>query len=151
MKAPLPGRAQAGVALVVALLMLALLTLLVVSALRTTTTDLLVVNNAQERRRVEAAVQLALNRVISEPQAQAFVNGGNVLYEDLDPDVSVSEPSCVGAAPASGYSARQGIIVPEDTVWEMTGSATDGVSGAAATLTQGVRIRLHNGVCSANP
>lgn len=144
-------KSQRGIALVVSLLMLTLMTLIVLSAIRTTSVDLKVVGNVQERLRLEASVQVALNRVLSEANAAGFVSGTEKTYTDLDPEVTVQSPNCIGTAPASGYSARQNIVPPEDTVWQLIGSALDSLSGADTTMTQGVRIRLHNGVCYDHP
>jgi len=144
-------RNQGGAALVVALLVLTVLTLLVLAALRGSATDLLVTHNLEERARVASSVQIGLDRLLNQSSAAAFVAGSEQTFDDLDPEVTVAEPRCVGSSPASGYSARTSVTVPEDTVWEMTGSAQDPVSGADTTLTEGVRIRLHNGVCSDHP
>ena len=55
-------------------------------------------------------------------------------------------PACLGTSPAQGYTAVNNITL-YDTNWSLTATATDPVSGATATIDQGVRIRLPTNFC----
>lgn len=140
---------QRGMTLVIALLMLVLLTLFALNTIRTSTVGLRVVGNQQTQRQMEAAAQDAIEQEISSsssfgPTAAAksvAVNGFSV---------SVSAPTCLYTTPASGFSASMSTatITPEDDTFEIVATATDPVSGAQASVHQGVHMRGLAGSCS---
>lgn len=135
---------QTGTTLVVSLLMLIVLTLLAITAINTSSVDLRVAGNLQAQQEAEAAVQQAIEQVISSianfntPTAQTITINGL--------DVNVEAAQCLGASPASGYSATWG-LAPVDTYWEVIASTNESTTGAQATIHQGVEIRLPAGSC----
>ena len=107
--------------------------------------NLKIVGNMQAQRLMEMAAQDAIERMVSTPAyysltptAQSFTISGLT--------VSVSAPACFRNTPATGYSATSGIS-PEDNDWEFIATVTDGLTGAAMALHQGVRMRMLAGNC----
>jgi Tfp pilus assembly protein PilX len=140
-----PRHLQQGATLIVSLVMLVVMTLFAISAINLSSTNLKIVGNMQSQRLMEMAAQDAIERMISTPtyysltpSAQSFTISGLA--------VSVSAPACSRSTPATGYSATSGIS-PEDDDWEFVATVTDGLTGAALALHQGVRIRLLAGNC----
>jgi Tfp pilus assembly protein PilX len=138
-------RNQSGVALVVALLMLTVLALLGVSAVNNSTVNLRVTYNMQSYQDAEAAAQDAIEQVIgtiasfNTPADKTIPSYGGI-------GVQVDAPVCLRTRPAEGYSAKFP-LAPEETEWSVRAVATDGVTGAAATLTQGVAITMPADSC----
>jgi hypothetical protein len=63
--------------------------------------------------------------------------------------VEVTRARCLGFEPASGFSAKWS-LAPEETMWQLSATTEDAsVSGAIAHLTQGVRILMTAGACTA--
>ena len=98
----------------------------------------------QAFRRLGFPVAQALEQIISDPtsftapSAQALtVNGVNV---------ATTAAVCYHSTIAEGYEINVGadgkVVGPEDNVWEVRGSGTDALTGAQATVTQGLRIRM---------
>ncbi len=136
---------QCGSVLLVSLLMMVVLTLLAVTAINTSNVNLRIVGNMQAQQEVEAIVLRAIEEVVSDisyfnvpaTTPTLVVNGR---------DVTLAERVCLRATPATGYSAVWG-LAPQNTVWEIEAASTDAVTGAQATIHQGVQILLTAGGC----
>jgi len=61
--------------------------------------------------------------------------------------VNVSAPICIDSRVATGYSAVVDNIIPDDNTWEIIAAVTDNVTGASATIHQGVEMRMLAGNC----
>lgn len=145
MNRPFPSRRQRGATLLVSLIMLVVLTLFAVAGFNLSSVNLRIAGNFQDQKSMEAAALQAIEEVISKgdvfnaPVAQTIPVGGY--------NVSVTAPRCNYSAPAEGFSLKEDTLVPDDNDWEFTASVTDATSGARATITQGVRIRMLAGNC----
>lgn len=146
-------RRQNGATLLVSLIMLVMLTMFAVTGFNLSSVNLKIAGNFQQQRNMEAAVQQALEQVMSTatsfnltPAAQSIcVNGGSGCAGGYI--VNVAAPVCNYYVTASGYTKKIGELAPEDTDWEIRASATDTLGGATATITQGLRVRLLAGNC----
>ena len=140
-----PGHSQRGAILIVSLIMLVVMTLFAVSAINLSSMNLKIVGNMQAQRLMEMAAQDAIERMVSSPTYFSLTpTTQNFTISGLT--VAVSAPACVRSSAATGYSATSGIS-PEDNDWEFVASVTDGLTGAALSLHQGVRIRMLAGNC----
>ena len=136
---------QSGAVLVISLLMLLVMTLLAVSSISSSNVNLLIVNNVQSSLQTEAAAQQAIELAISDIET---FNSPAELSRTIDGrDVTVTQAHCLGYEPAAGFSAKWS-LAPEDTVWQFAAQASDSVSGAGASITQGVRILMAAGACA---
>lgn len=138
---------QRGATLIVSLIMLIVLTLFAVSAINLSSINLKIVGNMQSQKAMEAAVQDAIEQMLSTPTYYSLTPSNQTLTVSGF-DVSITAPDCLRSVPATGYSATSGIS-PEDNDWEFIASVTDGLTGAQLTLHQGVRIRMLAGNCPA--
>ena len=135
---------QRGAVLFVSLIILVLITLFVASSANISSSDLRIVGNFQNKMSLSQSAQQAIEIVLSDvnnfttPVAQTITVNGTPF--------AIPAPSCLGWSPAQGYTAVNSITL-YDTNWLVTASATDGVTGATATLSQGVRIRLPTSYC----
>lgn len=137
--------AQQGATLIVSLVMLVVMTLFAVSAINLSSMNLKIVGNMQTQRLMEMSAQDAIERMVSTPTYYSLTpTTQNFTISGLA--VAVTAPACVRSVPATGYSATSGIS-PEDNDWEFVATVTDGLTGAALALTQGVRIRMLAGNC----
>jgi len=161
---------QRGATLFVALVMLVMITLLVVSAFRVSNTNLKVVASMQGQQEAIGAAQAAIEQVLSSPdfaEDPAVVaatpipidingSGGTAEYTvsmtpqprclrsrpvtptELNPSILADRP-CIG-------SARQGAGTMasfcSNTIWELTATTTDTVTGAQTVVRQGVGLRV---------
>ncbi|GAC1389258.1 MAG: hypothetical protein NVSMB34_00100 [Variovorax sp.] len=141
-----PQRSQRGISLLVTLVMLVVMTLLVVSAIRAGNANLKTTANLQLRQEAAHAAQDAIEQTLSNmanfstPVARAIsvaVDGGSTAYT-----VNVAPPTCLFAVPVGGYSIEFLASAPNDTFWDVKASTTDAITGASATVHQGVRIRV---------
>lgn len=140
-----PKPSQQGATLIVSLVMLVVMTLFAVSAINLSSMNLRIVGNMQTQRLMEMSAQDAIERMISTPTYYSLTpTTQNFTISGLA--VAVTAPACVRSVPATGYSATSGIS-PEDNDWEFIATVTDGLTGAALALTQGVRIRMLAGNC----
>lgn len=137
---------QRGAVLVVSLLMLLVMTVLAVSTIDTSNINFQIINNLQSSLQNDAAAQRAIELTISD--IATFTNPGARSLTIEGQQVNVSRARCRGFTPGTGFSAKWG-LAPEETVWELTASASDPVSGASASSTQGVRILMTAGSCAA--
>lgn len=147
-------RRQQGAVLLVSLIMLVVLTLFAVSGFNLSSVSLKIAGNFQEQKLMEATAQQAIEQVISTPAAfnltpttqQICVNGvapgctGGTLVE-------ISAPVCNYSVTAKGYTKQIGQLTPQDTDWEVRAMASNAITGAGATVSQGVRIRMLAGNC----
>ncbi len=137
-------RHQRGAVLIVSLIVLVLLTILIVSSVNLSSADLRIVGNMQSKMAMAQTAQQAIEQVISSiasfdaPAAQTITINNT--------PTAVAAPVCLGTAPAAGYTAVADITL-YDTNWSVTATATDAVTGATATVAQGVRIRLPTNYC----
>jgi Tfp pilus assembly protein PilX len=148
----LATRRQRGITLVVALIMLLLLTLLVSGAFSLSTVNLKAVGNMQARSEALAAVNTALEDVISSSFVGAGVQTPSVDINNdgtNDYSVTIQAPTCIRATIADAVapsSVSLGVISSDtwNTVWLLDAIATDlsGGSGATVHVRTGVRVLL---------
>lgn len=145
-------RLQSGATLVVALIMLALITLLVVNAFTLSSSNMKAVGNMQMRDESIAAANQAIELVVSSAFTDAPV--AQEVNVDINKDgntdytVAVSLPKCVRATevpnPDKCDEEHPELCAANDwhTDWDLEAKVADGASGAAATIHQGVRVKL---------
>lgn len=142
---------QRGATLVVALIMLLLLTLLVSGAFNLSSVNLKAVGNVQARSEALAAVNTALEDVISTDFVSAGVQKPNVDINNDGKDdylVTIQAPSCIRASIADAVapsSVSLGALSSDtwNTVWLLDATATDlSGSGAMVRVRTGVRVLL---------
>jgi Tfp pilus assembly protein PilX len=144
---------QRGATLVVSLIMLVILTLFAVSGFNLSSVNLKITGNYQMQKGMEAAAQQAIEQVISStsafnltPTASTIcVNGGFGCIGGYN--VAIAAPKCNYSATAKGYSKKLGELGLEDTTWEVRADVSDALTGAKATVVQGVTIKLLAGNC----
>jgi Tfp pilus assembly protein PilX len=140
-------RGQQGSVLFVSLVLLVAMTMIAVASAQVSTTQLRLVGNVQSTQLVEAAAQLGIEEVVG--RLDAFTDPTQTITPGNLPtgiNVTVSDRRCLNALPASGFSAAMK-IAPEDTLWEVDVQANDSFTGAAATVSQGIRVRMLAGSC----
>jgi Tfp pilus assembly protein PilX len=138
---------QEGTVLFIGLILLVVLTMLALVGMRSSNTQLRIVGNVQSAKQVEAAAQLAIDQALNSVDAfNAPTAPVTVPNLPSGVKVTVSDRQCLRATRAVGYSAAAKIL-PEDTVWNVQATATDDLTGANVTVTQGVRIRMLAGSC----
>ena len=138
---------QQGSVLFISLILLVAMTMIAVASARVSTTQLGVVGNVQSVQRVESAAQLGVEEVVG--RIDAFTNPTQSITVGNLPagiNVAVSDRRCLSSTPAAGFSAVMQ-LVPEDTLWAVDVQATDDFTGAASTMSQGVRVRMLAGSC----
>jgi Tfp pilus assembly protein PilX len=135
---------QRGAVLLVSLIILMIITMFVISSANISSSDLRTVGNFQSKFVISQNAQQAIEVVLSNvnnfiaPAAQTITVNGI--------PVAMNAPACLGTTVAAGYTAVNNITL-YDTNWAVTAIASDPVTGATATVTQGVRIRLPNNFC----
>lgn len=163
-------RTQRGLTLFVAMIILVMVTLLVVSAFRVSNTNLKVVASMQGQQEALVAAQAAIERVLSTPEfaeepdivaatpitVDMNQTGGTAQYTvSMTPkpvclrsrQVSPTElnPASLNDRPCIG-SARQGAGTMAsfcaNTIWEISATTTDTVTGASTQVRQGVSLRV---------
>ena len=138
---------QRGSVLFVSLILLVAMTMIAVASARISSTQLNLVGNVQALQRVESAAQLGVEEVVS--RIDAFSDPTQTISVANLPagiSVTVSNRQCLNSTPASGFSAVMQ-MAPEDTLWTLDVEATDSFTGATATVSQGVRVRMLAGSC----
>lgn len=154
MRSVTPLHAQRGAALIVGLIMLLLITVMVTSAFTMSTTNLQSVGNMQFRDDAIAAANKATEQVLSSPFTTALVaqtinvdlnNDGTTDYEvDFDAPTCVGDREIVIAGAAPSSVTLPSLSLPGSTfyqtVWDLSASVTDPVSGAKVRVRQGVRV-----------
>ena len=155
-----PAKRQRGAVLLVSLVILMIITLFVISSANMSSSDLRMVGNFQNRMVQSQNAQQGIEIVLSDLNAFTVVSpippfpravmvnrfplsAGGMSAGDA---VTVNAPVCLGTVIAAGYTAVNNITL-YDTTWSLTATSTDAITGATATITQGVRIRLPSGFC----
>jgi len=142
--------AQTGATLLISLILLVALTMFVLATMYTSNTNLRVVGNMQSQRQLEATGQKTIeDRITSLTYFDEVVEntgvwaGGkaSIAIAENGYTVTLHRPKCIWTAPEEGTSALNPLAV-EQTVWSVRATVTDPVTGGAADVTQGVRMRL---------
>lgn len=144
-------RSQRGVTLIVGLIMLVMITLLVAGAFTLSSSNLKSVGNMQVREESVAAVNLAIEQVISSPFTDAPV--AQEINVDINKDgtndylVQVGAPTCIKALIATAPGATEigfagGGGSTWNTEWDIDAKVSDAASGGSVRVRQGVRVRL---------
>lgn len=161
-------RAQRGITMLIAMIILVMVTLLAVTSFRVSNTNLKIVSSMQGRQEAVASAQAAIEQVISTAyftEEPAIVAATPVLIDlnydgKTDYDVKIALPTCQRGRPTLAAqldlnnvndrkclgTARLGAgQLPSfcsDTIWEVSASAADKVTGASTTVRQGVGLRV---------
>ncbi len=136
------GRRQRGATLLVVLIMLVVLTLFAISAINLSNLNMKAVGNMQARKAVESAAQSVIEQVLNNnanfysPAAAAAVSAPSGMTVTVGPRV------CLGSEAATGQSMKEGVLVPEDNLWEVSVTVVDNISGASVAMHQGAKIRM---------
>lgn len=145
------ARNQRGATLIVGLIMLLLFTLMVSSAFMMSGTNLKAVANMQSRDEAVAAANMAIELVASDDFAST--PAASTINVDLNNDdvsdytVQIAAPVCVNASMAdvTAPSSAQLLVVTSytwNTVWDITATVNDPVSGATVVVRSGLRVLL---------
>lgn len=170
---------QRGVVLVVGLIMLLMVTLMAISGFNMVKVNQQVAGNMESKAQAVVAANAAIEEAIS--STQFFNQPGNIFLHscgsantkcyDLNDDgindvtVTVANPRCVTAVPIMNDSLELdnpndvGCIIEGseeslciDSVWDLEAVAVDNVTGAQATVRQGVAVRAsQNNIATACP
>lgn len=138
------ARRQQGSVLVICLVMLVVITMFGLSSVSSSVVNLKVLGNTQSLKSLETSTVQALEQVIGSLASFQAPAAQTLTVNDYS--IAVTAPTCLGSAPAAGYSALSSVS-PEETYWELQATATDPATGAAVQMSQGVRIRLNAGSC----
>jgi Tfp pilus assembly protein PilX len=153
---------QRGVTLIVGLIMLVLITLMVTTAFTLSTGNLKSVGNMQFRNDSVAAANKAIEQVVGTQMAAGFltVPAATTITFDINNDgntdyrVAVAAPVCIEAnavAGTGGSGACSGVrggalagcsTANYSTLWELSASVTDAVSGSSVQVREGVRMEM---------
>lgn len=157
-----PIKLQRGATLAVSLIMLLMLTLMISGTISLTSSNSVAVNNMQVREEAIASANAVLEQIISSdftaaPAAQDLTIDIN-NDSTADYTVSIAEPVCIRATTATTASLSSASLAAMtsqgswNTLWELTATVNDVVTGASATVRAGVRVLLtqaeKNAVCS---
>ena len=147
-------RNQNGVTLFVALVFLLVMTLFAVSSVNMSTVNLRIVNNMQSIKEMQAVAQDAIEQMLSDSSRYGLTPNGSDITVNLitgtgttPMTVTIDTPKCINYVTASGYSAAQTAIIPQDTTWEVVAHVTDPVTGAKVDVHQGFQMRMLAGNC----
>lgn len=159
-------RAQRGLTLFVAMIILVMITLLVVSAFRVSNTNLKIVSSMQGRQEAVASATAAIEQVISSgffAENPAIVAATPIEVDingDATPDftVTMALPRCLRTAPVvmatpptklqidcAGSSRYPGALTPtwcSNTIWDLSATTDDRLTGAKTTVQQGVGMTV---------
>lgn len=159
-------RAQRGLTLFVAMIILVMITLLVVSAFRVSNTNLKIVGSMQGRQEAVASATAAIEQVISSgffAENPAIVAATPIdvdINGDATPDftVTMAMPKCLRTAPVvmgtpptklqidcAGSSRYPGALTPtwcSNTIWDLSATTDDRLTGAKTTVQQGVGMTV---------
>lgn len=147
-------RKQNGVTLFVALVFLLVMTLFAVSSVNMSTVNLRIVNNMQTIKQMQSVAQDAIEQMLSDSSRYGLTpNGSNINVTfptgtgTQTLTVTIDTPKCINYVTASGYSAAQNAIIPQDTTWEIVAHVSDPVTGAKVDVHQGFQMRMLAGNC----
>jgi Tfp pilus assembly protein PilX len=160
-------RRQGGMTLLVAMIILVMITLLAVSAYRVSNTNLRVVGSMQGRQEGQSAAQAVIDQVLSSiqftraPAGVAAQHWGIDINGDAKEDFDVKltpQPRCIRVAPVVLGGKIAAADLPcvgsavlgkahlsaycSDTIWEITATTQDKLTGANTTVRQGVGVRV---------
>ena len=135
---------QRGAVLLVSLVILMIITLFVISSANMSSSDLRMVGNFQSKMVLAQNAQQAVETMLSTVDNFSGVTPGARTLTVNGFPVSVAAPACLGTSIAAGYTAVNNITL-YDTNWSVDVTTTDPITGATASITQGVRIRLPAG------
>jgi Tfp pilus assembly protein PilX len=141
---------QRGATLFVALIFLLIMTLFAVSSINMSTVNLRIIGNMQAMKQMDAAAQDAIEQMLSNSNnfgTGVAASSVTSTVSGTDFTVNVSAPVCIDSRVATGYSAVVDNIIPDDNTWEIIAAVTDNVTGASATIHQGVEMRMLAGNC----
>lgn len=138
-------RHQRGATLLISLIMLVVLTLFAVAGFNLSSVNLKIAGNFQAQRGMEAVAQQAIEQVLSTSAAFKAPAVQTIAISGFN--VAVTAATCNFFRRADGFSKELEAIAPEDTDWELRASVTDALTGAQATVTQGVMVRLPKDNC----
>lgn len=140
-------RGQRGMTLIVSLIMLVILTMFALSTMNLSNSNLKVVGNQQAQRAVEAAAQQALEQVVSGSNIFKTPVGQSLVINGFT--VAVTAPVCLRSQACSGCSKDITVAnLPEMDLFEVRASTTDSLSGATASVYQGVDLMMLQGYCT---
>lgn len=156
-----PLNIQRGSTLAISLIMLLMFTAMVTGAFSLTSSNTTAVNNMQVREEAIASANAVLEQIIgsdftASPAAQDLTIDIN-NDSTTDYTVAVAEPACLRALQASTAALSSASLASMssqgswNTLWELTATVNDVVTGASATVRTGVRVLLSqaekNAVC----
>jgi Tfp pilus assembly protein PilX len=139
-------RKQNGATLFVALVLLVMMTLFAVSSINMGTVNLKIVGNMQATKSLDAEAESAIEQVISDSTKFTSPSSTTIASTTYG-NFTVDAPVCIDSQTATGYSAVNSSIIPEDNTWEVVTTVTDTVTGATSTIHAGVELRMLAGNC----
>lgn len=158
MSAFVPTR-QHGMTLVISLILIGMLTLFVVSGMNLANINLRITGNYQWAKEAEADAQTAIETLLSAPSnfsatatsldicrngALVATGGCTLLNAKIG---TVSAPVC-GNYQAAGFSSKAlGEMPLEKTDWLLRADIDDSLTGAKASIVQGMSMTLTAGNC----
>jgi len=125
------------------------MTMLAISSINLSTVNLKIVGNMQWQKEMDAAVQDAIEQVMS--QYTLFTTPATTTIATVIGNVQVEQPVCISTNEAPGYTAVVTGTIPNDNIWDVKASITDSLTGATTTMHQGVSIRMLAGNCPEPP
>lgn len=145
-------KSQQGVTLLVTLVSLVIVTLLALAAIKASSINLRISGNVQAASEAEAAAQFAIDGLVAD--INTFKNPPNqtvvpVRIGGRDYDVTLRIARCLNSKTAPGYSLLYS-SPPVDQVWNLEAEANHARTGARATVTQGIRVRMPVGTLCPN-
>lgn len=142
---------QRGATLVVTLVMLLMLMLMVGSAYTLSGSNLKAVGNMQFRNEAIASANIGIQRVLG----SAFTTTPTAEQLDVDINndgtrdyvVNMAVPVCTSARPSGnsslcGQGTKSMCNQDWNTVWSLSATVTDALSGASVKVRSGVRVQL---------
>ncbi len=162
MNTPASISSQRGATLAISLIMLTMLTLMISGTVSLTSSNSIAVNNMQVREEAIASANAVLEQIIGSdftaaPAAQDLTIDIN-NDSTTDYTVSIAQPVCLRATQASTPALSSASLAAMssqgswNTLWELTATVNDVVTGASARVRAGVRVLLtqaeKNAVCS---
>lgn len=139
-------QSQRGATLITALFFLMIMTLYAISSVNMNTINFRIVGNMQAQKALDASVQDAIEQTLSSMSQFNLTPAASEAATAMG-TVDIDPPTCIDSQVATGYSAVQQDIIPEDNTWEVVATLTDSLTGAASTIHQGVEIRMLAGNC----
>lgn len=133
--------------LLISLVMLVVITLLGVASIRMNSSSMLVVGNMQARKATEGIAARAIEQTVN---SVAPFNSPTSSVSFTPPSgysVTISNRTCLRSVAVSGYSALSA-VAPEENYWEFSVTVSDSLTGARASMVQGVKVRQLAGSCT---